>query len=62
VRIAECGKLAIALFNMAVVAATSGAALVRWQPWLGLLLNTCEQLVVQADAGHVPSFNVRTYG
>lgn len=48
--VAECGRLAIAMFNMAVVAATSGTSLSKWQPWLGSLLNTAEQLVAQVDA------------
>jgi hypothetical protein len=47
--VAECGRLAIALFNMAVVSGASGSPISKWQPWLGLLLSASELLVAQAD-------------
>lgn len=52
---ADCGRLAIALFNMAVVAGASGSPISKWQPWLGLLLSASEQLVARADAQELRS-------
>jgi len=52
---ADCGRLTIALFNMAVVAGASGSPISKWQPWLGLLLSASELLVARADAQELRS-------
>lgn len=51
---AECGRLAIALFNLAVVAGTSDVKLSAWQPWLGLLLSAAER-ACSAELSHSAS-------